>query len=174
MYGRQLTAQQKDERWGFTLLVSVKHLGYFSKALNTSMHSPISSPDPPSTLWRRSGNESMHPPAYSCPLLSHSALYLPQLAAGKGASCDNHMTVTWPLCTIMYNDILTSILFSSFKLGTRLKKNTNISSQVIRMTSSQVTHMTHMTSSHMTSSQVTHMTKLVFHSKTVTSSPGLS
>ena len=64
------------------------------------------------------------------------------------------------MTTITYNGILTLILFSSFKLGTRLRKNTKISSQVIRMTSSQVTHMTHMTSSHMTSSQVTHMTHM--------------
>ena len=58
--------------WNRTLNISVKHLGYFSKILNTSMH----------------------PPVYSYPLLSLSALYLPQLAGGKGISCDNHMTVT--------------------------------------------------------------------------------
>ena len=58
--------------WNRTPNISVKHLGYFSEMLNTSMH----------------------PPVYSYPLLSLSVLYLPQLAAGRGTSCDNHMTVT--------------------------------------------------------------------------------
>ena len=60
------------EGWNRTLNVSVKHLGYFSNTLNTSMH----------------------PPVYSYPVLSLSALYLPQLAAGKRTSCDKHMTAT--------------------------------------------------------------------------------
>ena len=59
------------EGWNRTLNVSVKYLGYYSKMLNTSMY----------------------PPVYSYLVLSLSALYLPQLAAGK-RSCDNHMTVT--------------------------------------------------------------------------------
>ena len=61
--------------------VSVKHLGYFSKMLNTSMH----------------------PPVYSYTVLSLSVLYLPQLAV----MCK---------CNVYRMHMLTSILFSSFKL----------------------------------------------------------
>ena len=68
-----------------TLNISVKHLGYLSETLNTSMH----------------------PPVYSYPILFPSALYLPQLAAGKRTSCNNHTTVTWPLCTVIHKSMLT-------------------------------------------------------------------
>ena len=53
--------------WSKTQNVSVKHLGYFSKILNT-----------------------MYSPVYSYPLLFLSTLSPPQLAAGKRTPCDNH------------------------------------------------------------------------------------